>query len=96
MRPNQNSREWWITLWLLLIGICVVIFIFLTPDAGRQTHTSFFKVAYEAHWSWHSNWAAVWCSVKIILLGFGLFLLVDALGNLAIRMGKETAGLAAC
>lgn len=77
----------------LLLGSCVVAFVYFSPDAGHQAHKSFFTIAYEAHWSWHSNWAAVWCSVKIILLGIGGFLIVDAFGNLAIRMKKETLGL---
>jgi hypothetical protein len=93
MRSKYNLREWWITLRAVLLGGGLVALVFLSPDAGHQTHKSFFSVAYEAHWSRHTNWAAVWCSVKIVLLGLGAFLIVDAIGNLAIRLRKEVLGM---
>ena len=37
------------------------------------------------------GWA--WCSVKILLLGAGALLVLDAMGNLAIRLKKEVLGL---
>jgi hypothetical protein len=78
---------------LCLIGGCVLAFVFLTPDAGRQIHQSFFAVARQSLWSHIADWSAAWCSVKIILLGIGVFLMVDALGSLMIRMKNDVFGV---
>ncbi len=93
MRSKHNLREWWISLRLVLLGAGLVAFVFLAPDAGHPAHKSFFSVAYEAHWSRHTNWAALWCSAKIVLLGLGIFLILDAIGNLAIRLRQEMLGM---
>jgi hypothetical protein len=93
MRMKNNSREGWTTLCTVLLGGGLVALVFLSPDTGHAAHKSFFSVAYQAHWSRHSNLAAAWCSVKIILLGLGVFLIVDALGNLAIRVQQEVLGM---
>ncbi len=78
---------------MCLIGGFVLAFIFLTSDAGRQTHQSFFAVAHQSLWSHFADWPAAWCSVKIVLLGIGLLLVVDALGTLTIRMKNEVLGV---
>jgi hypothetical protein len=50
-------------------------------------------VARDSLWSQFTDWPAAWCSVKILLLGTGALLLLDAMGNLAIRLKKEFLGL---
>jgi len=81
------------TVRLCLIGGCVLAIVFLTPDAGHHAHKSIFAVAYASLWSRFADWAAAWCSLKIVLLGIGALILVDAMANLAIRKRFETLGV---
>jgi len=64
------------------------------PDAGQQQHKSFFAIACTSAWGRYAEWSAAWCSIKIILCGISAVLLMDALGNLAIRRKNEILGLA--
>jgi hypothetical protein len=78
---------------LCLIGGCVLAFVFLTPDVGRQIHQSFFAVARQSLWSHFADWSAAWCSVKIVLLGIGVLLMLDSFGSLMIRMKNDVFGV---
>jgi len=73
------------------VGIFLLLVVFLAPDAGRLDHRSFFAVAQSSPWSQLFDWAAAWCSVKIILLSLSLFLVLDAFLSLLIRMEHQIA-----
>ena len=78
---------------MCLLGGLVLAIVFLTPDAGRQTHQTFFAVAHQSLWNHFAEWAAAWCSVKIVLLGIGVLVMLDALGSLMIRMNNDVLGI---
>jgi len=76
---------------LSLLGMGLLGIAFFTPDAGRQPG-SFFSVAMETTWRNPLDIPAAWCSLKIILLSFGLFLLIESAGTfLAVRKHNSLA-----
>ena len=93
MMGKLNMTEVWDTIRLFLIGGCVLATVFLAPDAGHEHHRSFLAVALDSLWSRFADWPAAWCSMKILLLGTGVLLVLDAAGNLAIRLRMEFLGL---
>jgi hypothetical protein len=93
MTRKHDMAEWWNTVRLCLIGGCVLAIVFLTPNAGHEQHRSFLAVARDSLWSQFADWPAAWCSVKILLLGTGALLVLDAMGNLMIRLKQEVLGL---
>ena len=93
MGKKHNTDEWLDTSRLCLIGGILVAFVFFTPDAGHQEHKSLFAIACGTTWARIGDWASAWCSTKIILLGIGTVLAVEALGNLAIRLKYELFGM---
>ena len=54
-----------------LIGI-----VFLAPHGGQPEDRSFCEVAQVSTWGRFGEWLAAWCSLKIILLGLGIYLLL--------------------
>ena len=50
--------------------------VFLTPHGGPLEGRSFYQVALASNWHAWGDWAAAWCSVKIILLCLGVALLL--------------------
>jgi hypothetical protein len=71
---------------LILAGICLLSIAIFAPDGG-QTHVgSFFKIATASSWHRFFDLNAAWCSVKIILLSIGLFLVIDSLGTILARL----------
>ena len=85
--------EVWDTVRLCLFGGFALAIVFLAPDAGHEQHRSFLAVALDSLWSRFADWPAAWCSVKILLLGACALLVLDAVGNLAIRLRMEFLGL---
>jgi hypothetical protein len=76
---------------LTLIGVGLLSFAIYAPDAGRHPG-AFFSVAMQTTWQHLLDWPAVWCSVKIILLSLGLFLLIESTGTfLAVKKYKSLA-----
>lgn len=73
------------------IGTFLLLVVFLTPDAGRMEHRSFFAVARSSPWSQLFDWPAAWCSVKIILLSLSVFFVLDAFLSLMIRTEHQIA-----
>ena|ERR1700733_2987009 len=57
---------------LVLFGI-----VFLTPYAGQNEGHSFYEIARTSVWG-KLEWPAAWCSVKIILLGLGVYLSIKS------------------
>ena len=64
---------------LFLTGISLVSLVFFGPDAARHRAGSFFEVAASSSWGKWLQFAAAWCSFKIILLSLGLFLVIESL-----------------
>ncbi len=49
--------------------------VFLTPDASRASGVSLFHEAQQTAWDKFADWDCAWCSLKIILLAMGAFML---------------------
>ena len=73
------------------VGVLLLLFVLLVPDAGRLEHKSFFAVAQSSTWSQLFDWAAAWCSAKIILLSLSVFLVLDAFLALMSRTQYQIA-----
>jgi hypothetical protein len=65
----------------LLVGITLISIAFFAPVAGGASAAGFIKAATLSTWGKPLNLAAAWCSFKIILLSFGLFLVIECLGT---------------
>jgi hypothetical protein len=70
---------------LIITGFCLLGFAFLAPDAGGHYDGSFFKLAAAAVWHRPWEWAAAWCSLKIICFSIGWFLIFESCGALLAR-----------
>ena len=75
-----------------VIGICLIGFAMLAPDAGKHQGWGFIQVVRQASWQRLLDWEAAWCSLKIILLSFGLCLIIEACGTLLMRHEHELLG----
>ncbi len=74
---------------LSLTGLGLLAFALLAPNIGER-QGSFFSVAMQCTWRDLWELPAAWCSVKIILLSTGLFLLIESTGTvLAIKKIKS-------
>ena len=73
------------------LGVFLLLIVLLVPDAGRVEHRSFFAVARDSAWDQLFDWAAAWCSTKIILLSLSAFLILDAFLSLMIQSEHQTA-----
>ena len=58
------------------VGLVLLALVYFTPHAGGQEGESFFAVAMQSPWHHWGDWAAAWCSVKIILFSLGALSLV--------------------
>jgi hypothetical protein len=76
---------------LLLLGVILLGVVLLIPDAGRVEHRSFFSVAQDSLWGHLFEWAAAWCSVKIIVLSISALLILDAMLSLAMDAQHQIA-----
>jgi hypothetical protein len=71
-----------------LVGVGLVGVTFFVPDAGGHPG-SFFRVAMQTTWQNLLDWPVAWCSLKIILLSVGLFLIIESTGTvLAVKQFK--------
>ena len=73
---------------LLLFGICLAGFAWFAPDATGQPG-AFFKAAVWARWLPLFKLGIAWCSLKIILLSVGLFLIIESVASLLARSGRR-------
>ena len=74
---------------LSLVGFGLLGFAFFAPNVGGHSG-SFFSVAMQTTWENLLDWPAVWCSLKIILLSVGLFLIIESTGTvLAVKKLKS-------
>ncbi|HLX68612.1 MAG TPA: hypothetical protein VKV04_03200 [Verrucomicrobiae bacterium] len=76
---------------LLLLGVILLGVVLLIPDAGQVEHRSFFSVARDSMWGHLFEWAAAWCSVKIIVLSLSALLILDAMLSLAMDARHQIA-----
>jgi hypothetical protein len=76
-----------------LVGLGLFGIVLFAPDASRYQNGSFWKVAFST--SWHSplDFPAAWCSLKIILLSLGLFLLIESLGTVLSLLKYKSVAL---
>ena len=79
-------------LFMYATGVYLLTIVVLSPHAHSWEGGSFFKVAHESPWDRWWDWAAAWCSVKIILLSLGVLLLVRALGTWLKILDRELVG----
>ncbi len=59
-----------------LAGLVLLALVYFTPHAGSHEGRSFFAVAVQSPWQHWGDWAAAWCSMKIILFSLGSLSLV--------------------
>jgi hypothetical protein len=78
------------TVSLYAMGFYLLAIVFLSPHAGCWEGMSFFKVAQLSPWDRWWDWAAAWCSLKIILLSLGIFSLIIAIGMLLKAFRRES------
>ena len=74
--------------WMVFAGISMLVIAFFLPDAGHQ-RGAFLTVATSSSWQKPFDWPAARCSVKIVLLAGLLFLGVDALLAILLRLKLE-------
>lgn len=65
---------------------------FLSPHAGYLDGESFFNIARSSPWERWGDWPAAWCSLKVIFLSLGVFLVLWALGALLELSRRKTPG----
>jgi len=70
------------TLACYFAGFCFLTIAFLAPDAGNLNGRSFFIIVSSSPWETWGDWAAAWCSLKVIFLSLGVFLVLRALESL--------------
>jgi hypothetical protein len=71
-------------------GFCFLTIVFLSPHPGYLNGESFFTVARSSPWEKWGDWAAAWCSLKVILFSVGVFLVLFALGESLRLCAKKT------
>ena len=71
-----------------LTGLGLLGIAFFAPDVAHH-NGYFFKIAMASPWQNVFDLAAAWCSLKIILLGVGLFLIIESLGSMLVRLKHE-------
>jgi len=74
---------------LFALATFLLAVVLLVPDAGQIQGQTFFTVAINTTWSRLYEWAAAWCSVKIILLSIAVLFAIDATGTLLVKRGDE-------
>lgn len=91
MKREQEIRRRITLYWL--VGICLLGFAIFAPDSGNHPGLSFIQVARHASWHQRLDWKTAWCSVKLIVLSLGGFLLIEAFGTWLIRLRYELPGM---
>ena len=77
---------------LILAGIGLSGIAFFAPDAGHH-FGAFVKVATSSVWQQPLEGAAAWCSLKMILLAGGLFLLIESLAKILAHLGLKVVAM---
>ena len=79
---------------LLLAGLCLFGLVFFAPDATHRHNGAFFRIAISSSWHRLFDVPAAWCSLKIILLSIGLFMVIESLGTILVRFKHKDLALA--
>jgi hypothetical protein len=79
---TQEQKELKQISFFCIAGLLLLVVVFFAPDTTNRPGLGFFKTAKMSTWHALFDWPAAWCSVKIILLSIGLFLVIDAIGSL--------------
>ena len=79
---------------MLLAGFCLLVLVFFAPDAAHRHNGSFFRIAIASSWHRMFDLPAAWCSLKIILLSIGLFMVIESLGTILVRLKHQDLALA--
>lgn len=88
---RKHDRELTDASRFFILGAFLLSMVLLIPDAGQLAHKSFFAAARDSAWGQLFEWAAAWCSAKIILLSVSIFFVLDALLSLMIRAEQQAA-----
>ena len=75
-----------------VVGICLIGFAMFAPDAGSHRGWGFIQVVRQSSWHHSLDWAAAWCSLKIIFLSLGLCLIIEACGTVLMKLEHELMG----
>ncbi len=91
MRYRYNNLRS-ISILLALVGVHLTGVALFAPHEGSNEGKSFLEVALNSQWASLGDWAAAWCSLKIILLSFGAFFLIVAIeGGLELLQTETLA-----
>lgn len=66
-----------------LLGIALIGVALFAPDAAKGP-MSFLRYARHSTWGHWLDLAAAWCSIKIILLSIGLFLVIESIASVLL------------
>jgi|ERR1044071_9142427 hypothetical protein len=91
MTTNQQEGQRQVLFWYFA-GFCILTVVLLSPDAGYLNGESFFTVARASPWRKWGDWPAAWCSLKVIFLNVGFFLVLLALGEFLRLCAQKTLG----
>jgi len=72
-----------------IFSLCLFCFIFLLPNGVSKPSWDFIQIATAGSWNRFFDWASAWCSVKILLLCVGLFLMFEGSGLMLTRYGRK-------
>jgi hypothetical protein len=75
---DESFKQFKYVLRPLLCSLVLLGIVFLTPHAGQNEGRSFYEIARASIWGKRGEWQAAWCSVKIILLGLGVYLSIKS------------------
>jgi hypothetical protein len=91
MPSNEQETQRKILL-LYFTGFFFLTIVFLSPHAGYLDGESFISIARSSPWERWGDWPAAWCSLKVIFLSMGVFLVLRALGGLLRLSAGKTPG----
>jgi hypothetical protein len=87
--PQEQKDGFKYTARFFTTGLLMQGVVFLTPGGGVTDKASFLTIARSSVWGDFWNWLAAWCSLKIILLSFGGFLVTVALEEFCLAQKRE-------
>lgn len=79
---------------LLLSGISLIGAVLLAPNsAGQPVGLCFFKIAASGTWGKTLDFPTAWCSVKILLLCLGSFLVIESIATILCVLNRKGVAL---
>ena len=89
---NREQEISWKSAIFFIAGISLLGFALFAPDAESHRGWGFIHVVRQATWHRSLDWEAAWCSLKIILLSLGFWLMIEAGGMVLIKFEHELMG----